>query len=270
MPNCRAPAAWLFIDPNATVTFSNASAASGEIIQFLKGANETLVLDDATVNSTTIGAHISGFAIGDKIDLVQLKITSATIDGSARVHLLSGTTEIALLQLDSGNLGERFVVTGDGGGGSLLTIGVNTPPQVTELLANDTGAKANDGITNDPSLAGTGDAFAVVSFSEGGVNFGTTVADATGAWHFTPTNLSQGSHTIVASETNAAGAGHASLAFVYNSLAPNVAITTPDALVADPQLILVRHRRGREPGPAVRQQLQHRRIGYGRYHRPLV
>ena len=228
----------LFIDPNASVTFSNASVATGQIIQFLKGANETLVLDDATINGTTIGAHISGFAIGDEIDLAQLKVTSATIDGSARVHLFSGTTEIGSLQLDSSNLGERFVVTGDGGAGTWLTIGVSTPPQVTESLANDTGTKPNDAITNDPSLAGTGDAFAVVSFSEGGVNLGTTVADATGAWHFTPTNVSQGSHTVIASETNAAGTGHASLAFIYNSVAPSVAITTPDALVANPQLSL--------------------------------
>jgi Ca2+-binding RTX toxin-like protein len=228
----------LFIDPNATATFSNSTAGAGQIIQFVKGANETLVLDDATVNSTTIGAHISGFAIGDKIDLTQLKVTSASIDGSARLHLFSGTTEIGSLQLDSGNLGERFVVTGDGGAGTLLTIGAIAPPQVTESLAHDTGAKANDGITNDPSLAGTGDALAVVSFSEGGINLGTTVADATGAWHFTPTNLSQGSHTIIASETNGAGTGHANLAFTYDSLAPNVAITTPDALVANPLLTL--------------------------------
>ena len=226
----------LFIDPNASVTFSNASAASGQTIQFLNGTNETLVLDDATISSTAIGAHISGFAIGDQIDLTQLKVTGATIDGNARLHLFSGTTEIGSLQLDSSNLAERFVVTGDGGTGTLLTIGVSTPPQVTESLANDTGAQ--DGITNDPSLAGTGNAFAVVSLSEDGVNLGTTVADATGAWHFTPTNLSQGSHTVIASETNAAGTGHASLAFIYDSVAPSVAITTPDALVANPQLSL--------------------------------
>ena len=203
----------LAIDANATIKVTEALVDSSQTVQFLKGTSEKLLLDDTTVDATTFGAHISGFAIGDTIDLAKLKITSATLDANARLHLLSGSTEIGLLQLDSSNLGERFVVTGDGGAGTLLTIGVSTRPQVTNSLANDTGAKANDSITNDPSLAGTGDAFAVVSFSEGGVNLGTTVADATGAWHFTPTNLSQGSHTIVASETNVAGMGHAKSRF---------------------------------------------------------
>ena len=111
-----------------------------------------------------------------------------------------------------------------------------TPPQVSEVLARDTGASATDGVTNDPTLQGTGDPFAVVSFTEGGAPVGTTTADATGAWSFTPTNLSQGSHTIIASETNAAGPGQASLTFTYDSLAPHMAITTPDAQIADPLL----------------------------------
>ncbi|MCG2672799.1 Ig-like domain-containing protein [Bradyrhizobium sp. GCM10023182] len=53
---------------------------------------------------------------------------------------------------------------------------------------------------------------------------------------FTPANLAQGTHTIVASETNAAGTGNASLTFTYDSVGPKVAITTPDAQVANPLL----------------------------------
>ncbi|MDL2424818.1 hypothetical protein M2C68_19640, partial [Pseudomonas sp. BAgro211] len=72
----------LLIDANATLTLSNTSIA-GQAIQFLKGTNETLVLDDATIDNTTIGAHISGFSVGDRIDLTQLKVTSASLDATA-------------------------------------------------------------------------------------------------------------------------------------------------------------------------------------------
>jgi hypothetical protein len=226
----------LAIAANATLDISNTSVGASQTIQFLKGVNEILILDEAVVNNTDLGAHISGFAAGDKIDLAQLKITSATLDGNARLHLLSGSTEIGSLQLDASNLGERFAVTGDGGAGSTITIAPVTLPKVTESLARDTGASATDRITYDPTLAGTGDPFAIVTLTEGGVPVGTATADATGAWIFAPVNLSQGSHTIIASETNAAGAGQASLTFTYDSLAPHMAITTPDAQIANPLL----------------------------------
>jgi hypothetical protein len=225
----------LLIDANATLTLSNTSIA-GQAIQFLKGTNETLVLDDATIDNTTIGAHISGFSVGDRIDLTQLKVTSASLDATATLHLFSNGVEIGSLQLDSTNLGERFTAASDGKAGTSITVAPITPPQVTESLAHDTGASATDRLTDDPTLAGTGDPFAIVTFTEGSASIGTTTADASGSWSFTPANLSQGSHTVTASETNTAGAGHASLAFIYDSLAPHMAITTPDAQIANPQL----------------------------------
>jgi Ca2+-binding RTX toxin-like protein len=49
----------------------------------------------------------------------------------------------------------------------------------------------------------------------------TATANASGAWSFTPTGLADGSHTIVASETNAGGAtGTASLSFTLSTHAP--------------------------------------------------
>jgi hypothetical protein len=228
----------LAIDANATIRVTEAVIDSGQTVQFLRGANEKLVLDDKTVDATTFGADISGFAIGDTIDLAELKITSAALDASAMLHLFSGGTEVASLQLNASNLGERFAVNGDGGAGTSITVAPITPPQVTELLARDTGASANDRLTNDQTLAGVGDPFAIVSFTEGSAHVGTATADATGAWTFTPSNLSQGTHTIVASETNAAGTGQASLTFTYDSVGPKIAITTPDAQIADPLLTL--------------------------------
>ena len=50
---------------------------------------------------------------------------------------------------------------------------------------------------------------------------------ATGNWSFTPTGLSDGAHTIVASQTDGFGnTGTASLSFTLDTTAPAVAITS--------------------------------------------
>jgi Ca2+-binding RTX toxin-like protein len=48
------------------------------------------------------------------------------------------------------------------------------------------------------------------------------MANANGVWTYAPTGLADGVHTIVASETNAAGTGTASLSFTLDSKAPAV------------------------------------------------
>ena len=95
-------------------------------------------------------------------------------------------------------------------------------PAVTESLAVDTGISSTDKITSNDTLTGTGDANAVVHFTvDGNAIAGTATANASGVWTFTPTGLADGSHTIVASETDAAGTtGTASLTFTLDTTAP--------------------------------------------------
>ena len=77
---------------------------------------------------------------------------------------------------------------------------------ITAGLANDTGSSSTDRITSNPTLTGNGAANAVVHFTvDGSAIAGTATSDASGAWSFTPTGLVNGSHTVVASETDAAG-----------------------------------------------------------------
>ena len=56
-------------------------------------------------------------------------------------------------------------------------------------LVSDTGSSASDGITSNPAVKGTGQANTVVTIKEGSTTLGTTTADGTGAWSFTPTGL---------------------------------------------------------------------------------
>ena len=95
-------------------------------------------------------------------------------------------------------------------------------------LAIDTGSSASDHITSNDALTGTGLANTVVHFTIDGTAIAATVtADGTGDWSFTPSGLSDGAHTIVASQTDGFGnTGTASLSFTLDTTAPAVAITS--------------------------------------------
>jgi len=110
---------------------------------------------------------------------------------------------------------------------SAVAVMVDTvAPAVTERLVHDTGSSSTDKITSNAALSGTGDPNAVVHFTVDGKAIATTVtADATGAWSFTPTGLANGAHTVVATETDAAGnTGSSSLGFTLDTVAPTVSI----------------------------------------------
>ena len=108
---------------------------------------------------------------------------------------------------------------------STLAVTVDTvAPVVTESLSNDTGMSSADAITSNPTLTGSGDAHALVHFAvDGNPISQTATVDASGVWSFTPTGLADGTHTIVASEIDAAGnTGTASLSFTLDTAAPVV------------------------------------------------
>ena len=95
-------------------------------------------------------------------------------------------------------------------------------PTVTVALAHSTGA---NNVTSNDALTGTADANATVTLTEGSTVLGTTTANASGVWAFTPTGLAQGAQTVTASETNAAGlTGSSSLTFTYDTAAPTVTV----------------------------------------------
>ena len=109
-----------------------------------------------------------------------------------------------------------------------------TAPVVTVGLANDTGSSSSDTLTSDDTLTGSASANAVVTLTEGANTLGTASADGTGHWTFTPSGLANGSHTIVATETDAAGnTGSASLSFVLDTANPSVVVNIVDASFSD-------------------------------------
>jgi autotransporter passenger strand-loop-strand repeat protein len=97
-------------------------------------------------------------------------------------------------------------------------LSLDPKPAVTEALAHDTGSLSTDGITSNPSVTGSGNPNTVVQISiDSSPIAGTAMADASGIWSFTPIGLSDGQHTIVASETDVFGnTGTASLTFTLD------------------------------------------------------
>jgi hypothetical protein len=164
-------------------------------------ANSVVLLYDGTSWLGTASANSSGawsFKTGSLADGAHSFIATAT---DAQGHTSTASAALAV-QVDS------------------------VAPVMTESLSQDTGSSSTDKITSNGALKGSGDANAVVHFTvDGQAIAGTATAGASGAWTFTPTGLADGTHTIVASETDAAGnTGTASLTLTLDTTAPTAAI----------------------------------------------
>lgn len=72
---------------------------------------------------------------------------------------------------------------------------------------SDTGLSNTDNITNDttPTFTGTAEANATVKLYDGATKIGETTADGSGNWTITSSTLSQGTHSITATATDAVG-----------------------------------------------------------------
>ncbi|MGF9762733.1 Ig-like domain-containing protein [Microvirga sp. 0TCS3.31] len=109
---------------------------------------------------------------------------------------------------------------------------------VADDVAPGTGAVANAGATNDttPTISGTGEVGATIQVFDGATQLGTTSVDASGNWSYTTAALSQGSHSITATATDAAGnvsAASTARTFTIDTTAPAAPtidpLTTNDA-----------------------------------------
>ena len=127
--------------------------------------------------------------------------------------------------------------TGYGNGGitaysgntvALVAAGVPTVPTLSAAddIAPITGTVANSSSTNDtvPVFSGTADANATIQVYDGSTLLGTTTANASGTWIYTPATLANGAHNVSATATNASGVtspASAVLSFTVDTVAPS-------------------------------------------------
>jgi hypothetical protein len=92
--------------------------AAGQAITFLAGAAETLILDDLAATQ----AQISGFLVGDTIDLKAVIATSATFAGGI-LKLFDGSAQVGAIRIKGSTGGNVFELSSDLGGGTDIVLG---------------------------------------------------------------------------------------------------------------------------------------------------
>ncbi len=169
------PAAPVVIAPaNGSTTSDNTPTYSGTAEA---GTTVTILVDGAVVGTTT--ANASG--------AWSFTPTTPLADGAHTVKARA-TDAVGNTSADS----------------NTNTFTVDTQPPVAPVVI----APANGSTTNDntPTYSGTAEAGSTVTVIVDGAVVGTTTADASGAWSFTPTAaLADGSHTVKAHATDAVG-----------------------------------------------------------------
>jgi Bacterial Ig-like domain/Bacterial Ig domain len=255
-------------DPNATVTLTEGSTVLGTTTANAKGVwsftptNLAQGLQTITASETNAAGLTGSSSLTFTYQRTAPKVTIAladdtsggknitsddaltgTADPNATVKISEGSTMLGTTTANANGVwsftptslaqGLQTITASETNaagltGYSFLTFTYKTAPKVTIALADDTSGGNN--ITSDDALTGTADPNATVKISEGSTVLGTTTANASGVWSFTPTGLVSGLQTITASETNAAGlTGSSSLTFTYQAgAAPTVTIALAD------------------------------------------
>jgi fibronectin-binding autotransporter adhesin len=103
------------IDSNATLDLGSSVAST--LTANFDGAGATLGLSDLS----DFAATILGFATADTIDLLKVKITSATLQTGDVLVLMHGSTTVGTLQLSGNYAGDTFSATSDEHGGTDIT-----------------------------------------------------------------------------------------------------------------------------------------------------
>ena len=175
----------------------------------------------STVTITTSTGTVLGSATADGTGKFSVAITPAQTNAQA---LLAYAVDVA------GNTGLSAGFTAP----NTALPGVPVITSVVDDFAAVTGTVANGQSTNDatPTINGTADIGATVNVYNNGVLMGTTTANGSGNWTYTPGSaLGEGSHAFTATATNANGTGSPSAAatVIVDTLAPLAPTATVSA-----------------------------------------
>ncbi|MDC0714124.1 Ig-like domain-containing protein [Stigmatella sp. ncwal1] len=169
------PAAPVVITPaNGSITSDNTPTYSGTAEA---GSTVTIIVDGSTVGTTTASASGTW----------SFTPTTPLLDGS---HSVRATASDAAGNASAPSNTNTFIVD-------------TTPPAAPVVITPANGSTTQD---NTPTYSGTAEAGSTVTVIVDGIPVGTTTANTSGAWSFTPTvPLADGSHTVKATSTDAAG-----------------------------------------------------------------
>ena len=220
---------------SATVSITvDTVAPAASTLVITNDVTSTVVPSGGATNDTT--PTLSGVAeAGSRVSIYD----GGTLLGTA-IAGSTGAWTFTTAALTQGTHPLSVTVTDTAGNVSGTTsasviIDTTPPAAVTNLVAaNNNGSTAvtipNNGITNDstPLLTGNGEVGARISVYDGTTLLGTTTVGSGGTWSFVSTALSNGTHTLNVTATDAAGnvSPNASTTLRIDTVAPTASTLT--------------------------------------------
>ncbi len=222
--------------------FDTSNNTASPFVQTVNKGATTTTISSSSNNSVlgqevTFTANISSVTPGIPTGTVAFYDGTTLIGtGSVQVNTINSDTgvasSLASIQISSLSLGTHSITTSYPGDGNFMP---STSSEITESIippapaisspANNTGT---GGMPNISGISVIGDT--TITIYDEAVQLGTTTADSSGLWSFTPlTALSGGKHTITAT---AALDGHTSesssmITFIVDTAPPTLSITQP-------------------------------------------
>ena len=205
-------------DTGAVLTPVAENGATNDTTPTLQGTTEAGSIVTISDNGTVLGTVIAGS------DGRWSFTPSALGEGS---HTLSITAADA-----AGNVSPATILT--------FTVDTVAPDAASNLLLTDNvgdsqGPLASGSATDDntPELSGQAEAGTVVSVYDGTTLLGTATVGADGAWRFTTPPLSNGSHSLTTTVTDAAGNVSGTTAAIVVNVAADVPPATSSLEITD-------------------------------------
>lgn len=232
---------WTVTSTDAAGNLSATSTAAGIIVDTVApgapsgltmNGTGTRVTGSAEANSTVTITSATGTVLG-----------TATADGTGAFTVTispAQTTGQALLAFAQDRAGNVGVSVGFTAPDTRVPDAPTITSVVDDVAGGAVGQLTSGQLTNDamPTLSGTAQANSTVTIYNNGVAVGTTTANGSGAWTFTPpANVTEGAHAFTATASNANGAGSPSAPFsvivdTTAPAAPGIAISADGSVLS--------------------------------------
>jgi Ca2+-binding RTX toxin-like protein len=172
----------IVLGAGASLDVAGAIGSAG--IAFADASVQHLALAATALTNGDFANTLTGLGEGDTITVGGMGLATAATLGAGNVLTLTGGTETVTLHLDAGQdfSAERFHLSSDGAGGTVVTMVANSAPIVSDSTASG---------TEDTALTGTvsatdADHDALTYALATGPAHGTITFDAAGQWSYTP------------------------------------------------------------------------------------